>query len=277
MQLNSLTPTTLEADGVPQRTPPEEVRAQLGRLLVSKYFRTSPRLRRFLSFTVEQALNGYEGRLKEYSIALEVFGKPESFDPRVDSAVRVAARQLRAKLDSYYFGEGTHDEVLIRFRPGDYVPRFYSRNGNHVRASDGDGQNHEEHTRVVVVDKERSTVRSLMEALDTLNYSLAAVVDSGEQALQAVERVEGALVIAGLVLAGEMNGSDLTRLVHSTLHSPIVLTIPPTLGAELLGEIVDSEPDAIIFKPVRLADVSSALQIAIAKSGRDYVAPLQLV
>ena len=78
---------------------PQAVRNQLNRMLDSRYFRTSPRLRAFLLYTVDQGLAGCEDRLKEYCIALAVFGKPDSFDPRVDSAVRVAARQRRAKID----------------------------------------------------------------------------------------------------------------------------------------------------------------------------------
>ena len=90
---------------------PQVVRNQLSRMLDSRYFRTSPRLRLFLLYTVEQGLAGCEDRLKEYCIALAVFGKPDSFDPRVDSAVRVAARQLRAKIDVYYLNEGINDPV----------------------------------------------------------------------------------------------------------------------------------------------------------------------
>src|SRR3982751_488898 len=106
---------------------PDDVRAQLRRMLQCKFFRHSPRLSRFFTFTVEQAVAGCEQRLKEYSIALEVFGKPDTFDPRMDSAVRVAARQLRAKIDLYYLTEGSQDPVLIRYRPGDYIPKFYYR------------------------------------------------------------------------------------------------------------------------------------------------------
>ena len=107
--------------------PAAAVQKQLQKMLGDRLFRHSPRLSRFFTFIVQEALAGTEQRLKEYAIALEVFGKPESFDPRMDSAVRIAARQLRAKIDLYYLTEGSQDEVLIRLRPGDYVPRFYKR------------------------------------------------------------------------------------------------------------------------------------------------------
>jgi hypothetical protein len=69
---------------------PADVRRQLERMLSSAIFKRSPRLSRLLRHIVEQSLRGEDYRVKEYSIAIEVFGKPETFDPRIDSVVRVA-------------------------------------------------------------------------------------------------------------------------------------------------------------------------------------------
>jgi TolB-like protein len=51
----------------------------------------------------------------------------ESFDPRIDSIVRVEARRLRSKLDRYYQTEGKDDGVVIQFRKGSYVPLLLTR------------------------------------------------------------------------------------------------------------------------------------------------------
>src|SRR5688572_18797552 len=84
---------------------------QLERVINSTIFKRSRRLRHFLRFAVEQTLRGRPEVLKEYSIGLEVFGKPETFDPRLDSIVRVEARRLRLMVDRYYASEGRHDPV----------------------------------------------------------------------------------------------------------------------------------------------------------------------
>jgi hypothetical protein len=54
-----------------------------------------------LRFLVEHALAGQQDQLKEYTIATMAFGRPESFDPRVDSLVRVQATRLRGLLNAY--------------------------------------------------------------------------------------------------------------------------------------------------------------------------------
>ena len=111
--------------------PAPEIRAELDRILSSRVFVHSHRIRRFLQFVVEECLVGQHHRLKEYLIGLEVFNRREAFDPRVDSIVRVEARRLRAKLEEFYLAEGREDELRILLRKGSYVPVFeYRRNGS---------------------------------------------------------------------------------------------------------------------------------------------------
>jgi hypothetical protein len=67
------------------------VRAQLERILASPPFAKSERGKQFLRYIVERTLEGHAGEIKEYSIALEVFGRPDTYDPHVDATVRVEA------------------------------------------------------------------------------------------------------------------------------------------------------------------------------------------
>ena len=55
---------------------------------------------------------------------MEVFGKPESFDPRNDPIVRVQARRLRAQLARYYREEAPDSELSIDLPKGGYAPVF---------------------------------------------------------------------------------------------------------------------------------------------------------
>jgi serine/threonine-protein kinase len=80
-------------------------------------------------FAVERALSGQSEQLKEYVIGVEVFDRKESYDPRVDPIVRVEARRLRSKLESYYAGEGSADELIIEFPKGTYAPVFREKAG----------------------------------------------------------------------------------------------------------------------------------------------------
>jgi len=101
-----------------------DVEAELQQIIASKAFAQGERLRRFLEFTVEWALAGRAEHLKEYVLALEVYGRKDSFNPKEDSIVRVEAGRLRSKLREYYETEGRHTLLRIEFPKGSYIPVF---------------------------------------------------------------------------------------------------------------------------------------------------------
>src|SRR5579863_6321001 len=104
----------------------EKILAQLERILSSKGFRRADRLKRFLTFAVNETMAGHGEQLKEFVIGVEVFDKGPKFDPRSDPIVRVQARRLRAQLSRYYHEEGHADETLIELPKGGYTPIFKS-------------------------------------------------------------------------------------------------------------------------------------------------------
>jgi adenylate cyclase len=101
-----------------------EIRAALDRILASPAFVGSRRPGNFLKYVVEETLEGREEKIKEYSIATDVFGRDQSFDPRMDPIVRVEATKLRSRLAHYYEQEGQRDAIRIEFPKRGYVPAF---------------------------------------------------------------------------------------------------------------------------------------------------------
>ena len=87
----------------------------------------SRRRQRFLEYIVSEALAGRGERLKGYNIAIEVFERPNDFDPNVDPVVRIEAGKLRDKLREYYEADGQQDSVRIEIPKGSYTPRIELR------------------------------------------------------------------------------------------------------------------------------------------------------
>src|SRR5215831_162413 len=105
----------------------EAIQAELERILASKCFRNSTRVSRFLRFAVETRLRAQGEPIKEYLIGVEVFGRDDSYDPRLDPVVRVEAGRLRSKLAEYYRTQGQDDPLVIDLPKGTYVPIFSAR------------------------------------------------------------------------------------------------------------------------------------------------------
>ena len=98
-----------------------EIREQLERILGSQCFEQAGRSSKFLRFAADQTLAGFGDRLKGYTIAVEVFGRPADFDAQNDPLVRVEAGRLRRRLAEYYAGEGRNDQLRVDLPRGGYA------------------------------------------------------------------------------------------------------------------------------------------------------------
>jgi TolB-like protein len=104
--------------------PEADIRAELDRILASKSFSSAGRMSKLLRFVVDKTLAGETDQLKEYSVGIEVFERDHSYDPRLDSIVRVEAGRLRNRLDEYYNGEGAASALRVSLPKGGYSAQF---------------------------------------------------------------------------------------------------------------------------------------------------------
>lgn len=119
--------TVPEASAESSAPDSESIRAELARVLASATFAQSEQLKQFLRYVVERRIDGRGDDIKEYRVGVEVFGRDERYDPRVDPIVRVQASRLRSKLADYYQKEGESNPVWIALPRGAYAPAFSLR------------------------------------------------------------------------------------------------------------------------------------------------------
>ena len=108
---------------------PSELRKLVQRVTASRQFSRAQRLRSFLEYVCERSFTGTAGAINEQSIGYDVFKRGSDFDPASDNIVRVEARELRKRLESYFSEEGRDEPVVIRIPKGRYVPVFEPRAG----------------------------------------------------------------------------------------------------------------------------------------------------
>jgi len=104
--------------------------ASLQTILRSNTFSHSPSLRQALEFIVRNSLSSPREPIKEYTIATEVLGRTNDFDPKTDNIVRVQMHRLRDKLDEYYLAEGQKDLIRIVMPRGQYTTEFVRNTEN---------------------------------------------------------------------------------------------------------------------------------------------------
>jgi hypothetical protein len=75
--------------------PIEAARAELQRVLSAPEFVASERMTGFLSFVVNETLDGRMDWIKQYTIATKVFERDRDFNQQIDPIVRVQAVKIR--------------------------------------------------------------------------------------------------------------------------------------------------------------------------------------
>jgi hypothetical protein len=101
--------------------------AVIEKVIESPVLHGSGSLCRLLQYLANRAIHDSGTPIREQEIASDVFGRAETFDPRLDSTVRVNVARLRAKLIEYYNGPGASDSVTIELPRGSYTLAFHSR------------------------------------------------------------------------------------------------------------------------------------------------------
>jgi TolB-like protein len=101
----------------PQVDSSDPVFLYLNKTLNSKALAGSAALKKLLQYLVTKVLRSEQHQIK-------VFCRNDSFDPYVDTIVRVQVRRLRQKLCQYYNTEGIGDPIHIEIPKGSYVPVF---------------------------------------------------------------------------------------------------------------------------------------------------------
>ena len=113
---------------------------QVDRILQSEELRGSGVLRRLFQFLAERSVGQHGEDLKEYSVAIDGLGKPATYDPRHNSAVRIQVGRLRQKLADYYQGEGAQDPVIIDIPKGRFRLKSVLREGSVQKATHGEDE-----------------------------------------------------------------------------------------------------------------------------------------
>ena len=99
-----------------------EINAELQRVVKSSQFKSSPRITELLEHIIQAHIKGKSNNLTGITIAQDLFGMDESFDPSKNPVVRVNVARLRHMLDKYYQAAGQSNPLKISIPKGSYVP-----------------------------------------------------------------------------------------------------------------------------------------------------------
>lgn len=114
--------------------------------------------------------------------------------------------------------------------------------------------------RILVADDNRMVLATVCRMLNALGYDAQEAAD-GREALRRFEQAQFDLVLTDIQMP-YMDGWELTRRVKSLVPGMHVIAMTGMSPAEVPGSLGETDPDYVLFKPLRVDELENAMAIA---------------
>ena len=121
-----------------------------------------------------------------------------------------------------------------------------------------------EKTKIMIVEDELIVAKSLSGQLKRLGYEVAAIVASGEEAIEIAASARPELILMDIMLQGEIDGIQAAEKIWNSCHIPVIYL---TANADIstLERAKISGSFGYILKPFKNKELQAAIEIALGK------------
>ncbi len=117
---------------------------------------------------------------------------------------------------------------------------------------------------ILIVEDEGLIALDLKKRLEQAGYTVQAIVDNAEEALESAERLEPSLILMDIRLHGGVDGVETADRIRKRLHIPVIF-VTAHADRETLNRARITEPFGYIVKPFHAIDFRVQIEIALWK------------
>jgi len=118
--------------------------------------------------------------------------------------------------------------------------------------------------KILIVEDELIVSENIRQILFKLNYTVSAVITSGEEVIQTVSQTKPDLVLMDIKLKGEVDGIEAAEEIRSQFDIPVIY-LTAFVDDNILKRAKITEPFGYIIKPFEILDLRTAIEIALHK------------
>ncbi len=118
--------------------------------------------------------------------------------------------------------------------------------------------------KIMIVEDENIVARDLALICENIGYKVAAVIDSGKEALEVARQQRPDLVLMDIVLPGEMDGVETAARLRAEHHVPIIF-VTGFADDMTIQRAKSSEPHGCILKPFDEREIRTNIELALYK------------
>ncbi|MCB1189424.1 MAG: EAL domain-containing protein [Leptospiraceae bacterium] len=114
---------------------------------------------------------------------------------------------------------------------------------------------------ILVIEDDIATGMYIKAILEHLGYSVASVLESGEDAIDYVSKSRPDLILSDIVLKGEMDGVQVAQIIRSQYNIPVIF-LTAMSEDDIISQAIQTEPFGYILKPVEKRELLITIEMA---------------
>ena len=119
-------------------------------------------------------------------------------------------------------------------------------------------------TKILIVEDEAIVAEDIRNSLQSLGYTISAVVSSGEEVITKIEEDKPDLVLMDIVLKGDIDGIEAASQIHSRFNIPVVY-LTAFADKKTIERAKLTEPFGYIIKPFEDRELHTTVEMALYK------------
>ncbi len=123
-------------------------------------------------------------------------------------------------------------------------------------------------TSVLVVEDESIVAKDIQNSLKKLGYAVPAVVNSGEDAIDAAGEHRPNLILMDIMLKGDISGIEAAEQIKNRYRIPVIF-LTAYADESTLSKAKVTEPYGYIIKPFKEIDLHTSIEMALYKHGKE--------
>jgi signal transduction histidine kinase/CheY-like chemotaxis protein len=123
--------------------------------------------------------------------------------------------------------------------------------------------------RIMIVEDEIVTARSLQTSLEELGYIVTAIISSGEQAIQKIEEEHRSdLVLMNISLQGKIDGIESARIINTRFDLPVIF-LTSYVEESVLEKAKSTNPYGYLTEPFKKDELQKVVELGLYRHRSD--------
>jgi signal transduction histidine kinase len=122
--------------------------------------------------------------------------------------------------------------------------------------------------KILIVEDDSVSALLLQRALEKNEHQIIGIADTGEKALEILDKNLADIVMMDINLAGELDGIKTTEIINEKYDIPVVY-LSASSDAETLNKVVGTNPSAYVIKPFNIRELNMVIELAIFKDRKE--------